>query len=121
MHGATKSKVISELFTIGSHHRNLSVILIVQNFFMRGAESRNISLNTQYLVCFKNPREKLIATNIARQMFPTEIKRFQSIYEDATKEPHSYLFFDLKPFTPEKLRLLTGVLGEKEYMTAYML
>lgn len=33
MHAATKRQVISDLFTKGSHHRNISVILLVQNFF----------------------------------------------------------------------------------------
>ena len=41
MSESANSKIISELFTKGSHHRNLSVILIVQNFFTRGKESRN--------------------------------------------------------------------------------
>ena len=40
---SANSKMISEIFTKGSHHRNLSIILIVQNLFMRGTESRNIS------------------------------------------------------------------------------
>lgn len=113
------SKVVSEIFTKGSHHRNLSIILLVQNFFMRGKESRNISLNSQYIVLFKNPRDQSIATNIARQMFPTKIKKFQAIYEDATRDPFSYLFIDLKPDTPSNLRLLTSIMREKGYMIAY--
>lgn len=112
MHEASNQSFVSDLFTKGSHHRNISVILITQNFFMRGKESRNISLNSQYVVCFKNPRDKSIVTNIGRQMFPTKIKKFQSIYEDATQTPYSYIFIDLKPDTPEKTRLLTNVFNE---------
>lgn len=109
MHESASSKVVSELFTKGSHHRNLSIILIVQNLFVRGNESRNISLNSQYLVLFKNPRDQSIATSLARQMFPNRVRKFQKIFEDATKKSYSYLFIDLKPETPNEVRLLTNV------------
>ncbi len=33
---------VSDLFTKGSHHRNISVILILQNLFYRGKEMRTI-------------------------------------------------------------------------------
>ena len=120
MQESTNSKVISELFTKGSHHRNLSVILLVQNFFTRGKESRNISLNAQYLVIFKNPRDQSIISNIARQMMPGKTKKLQSIYEDATTKPYSYLFVDLKPETPAETRFLSNVLDEEPYITTYL-
>lgn len=120
MFESTNSKVISELFTKGSHHRNLSVILLVQNFFTRGKESRNISLNSQYVVYFKNPRDQSMITNIGRQILPGKVKKLQDIYEDATRKPYSYLFFDLKPDTPIETRFLTNVLDEEPYITAYL-
>ena len=55
---ARKDKRIVNLFTCGSHHRNLSLIYIVQELFQRGKGSRSISLNSHYLVLFKNPRDK---------------------------------------------------------------
>jgi len=39
------SKQLCELFTLGSHHRNISLILITQNLFHQGRFCRNISLN----------------------------------------------------------------------------
>lgn len=52
----TKDANMTSLFTRGSHHRNLSVIFIVQNLFHAGKETRTISLNAQYLVIYKkNP------------------------------------------------------------------
>ena len=56
---AGKDNRIVNLFTKGSHHRNLSVIYIVQNLFHQGKGNRSISLNSHYLVLFKNPRDKL--------------------------------------------------------------
>ena len=43
---AGKDKRIVNLFTRGSHHRNLGVIYIVQNLFRQGKGSRSISLNS---------------------------------------------------------------------------
>jgi len=52
---AGKDQRIIHMFTRGSQQRNLSVIYIVQNLFHKGKGSRNISLNSHYLVLFKNP------------------------------------------------------------------
>ena len=46
---------VTALFTKGSHHRNVSVVYLVQNLFHKGKDHRTISLNAQYLVLFKNP------------------------------------------------------------------
>ena len=120
MNESSNNKLISDIFTKGSHHRNISIILILQNFFTRGKEMRNITLNSQYLVLFKNPRDQSLATNIAKQMYPHRCIWFQKIYEDATSQPFSYLFIDLKPSTPNNLRLLTNILGEQKYVTVYV-
>ena len=52
------SKQLCEMFTRGSHHRNISVILITQNLFHQGRFCRDISLNAHYIVAFKNVRDK---------------------------------------------------------------
>ena len=49
---------VLNLFTKGcriitSHHKNISVIFITQNLFYKGNFSRDISLNTNYLIIFK--------------------------------------------------------------------
>jgi len=47
------SKDVCDLFTKGSHHRNISVILITQNLFHQANYFRYISLNAKYLVFLK--------------------------------------------------------------------
>ena len=54
---AGKDNRMVNLFTKGSHHRNLSVICIVQNLCYQGKGNRGISLNSHYLVVFNNPRD----------------------------------------------------------------
>ena len=72
----SKDQRIVNLFTCGSHHRNLSVIDIVQNLFHQGKGSRSISLNSHYLVLFKNPRHKLQILTLAKQMDPGQTDFF---------------------------------------------
>jgi len=52
------SKQVCDLFTIGSLHRNISVILITRNLFLQGRYCRDISLNARYMVVFINVRDK---------------------------------------------------------------
>ena len=52
------SRDVCDLFTKGSHHRNISVLLLTQNLFHQGTNCRDISLNAKYLVLLKNVRDK---------------------------------------------------------------
>ena len=105
-----KDKRISDLFTKGSHHRNLSIIYIVQNIFHQGKEMRNISLNAHYIVLFKSRRDKQQISIHARQVNPGRVQEFMRSYEDATRRPHGYLMLDLKPTTDDQQRLKTNIL-----------
>jgi hypothetical protein len=104
-----KDKRISDLFTKGSHHRNLSIICIVQNIFHQGKEMRNISLNAHYIVLFKSPRDKQQISMLARQVDPGRVQEFMRSYEDATSRPHGYLMLDLTPTTSYQDRLKTNI------------
>ncbi len=54
---ASSNKEVEKLFTVYVHHKNVSVIYILQNLFVQGKSSRTISLNTNYLVIFRNSRD----------------------------------------------------------------
>jgi hypothetical protein len=56
------SKEVCHLFTKGSNHRSISVILITQNLFHQGRYCRDITLNAKYLVLLKNVRKTQIFT-----------------------------------------------------------
>ena len=113
MSEAGDKKELSQLFTQGSHHRNLSVIYIVQNLFDQGRSMRTVSLNTQDLVIFKNPRDKKQITTLASQMYPKNGSFLTDAYLDATTEPFGYLVIDLKQDTPEEFRVRSKIfLGE---------
>ncbi len=103
-------KRLTYLFTKGSHHLNLSIIFITQNFFHKGREMREITLNAHYLLLCKNRRDLSQITHLGNQLFPRHVRYFQEVFEDATKKPFSYLFIDLRTNTPEELRLRTQIL-----------
>jgi hypothetical protein len=68
------SREVYDLFTKGSHHRHISVILITQNVFHQGRFSRDISLNAKYLVVLKNVRDKNQFAYLAKQVYPEDSK-----------------------------------------------
>jgi GTPase SAR1 family protein len=107
---------VSELFTKGSHHRNISIIHIVQNLFHQGKEHRTISLNCNYMVIFKNPRDASQINYLSKQMHPGEASYMSEVYRDATKKPYGYLLVDYKQETEENLRLRTNVLDTLQYI-----
>lgn len=105
---------VTHLFTKGSHHRDLSVIYIVQNLFGKNKEQRTISLNAHYIVLFKNPRDGSQITHLAKQMYPGRVAYMQDAFKDATKDPHGYLLVDLRQETPEQLRLRTHIFPDEQ-------
>jgi hypothetical protein len=105
MNTAGDSKVLSRLFTEGSHHRNLTVMYLVQNLFDKGKSHRNVSLNSKVMVLFKNPRDKQQVAYLGKQVFPKHKNFLLDAFEDATREPYEYLLVDLHPNTPDNLRV----------------
>ena len=100
-----ENKQILDLFTVGSHHRNLSVIFLTQNIYEKGKYSRAISINSHYLVLFNNRRDKAQIQYLARQIYPQEGKFFEEVYKDAIYRKYGHLIVDLKSTTKDLLRL----------------
>ena len=104
-----KDNRINELFTEGSHHRNMSVIAINQNLFYNKDPTQR--RNCHYLVLFNNPVDQQQVMTLARQMYPGDTQRLLRHFKAATSIPYGYLVLDLKPYTPVHLRLRTDVLA----------
>ena len=115
---AAQNDQVQALFTRG-RHLNLSVIYLAQNLFHKGKHSRDMSLNTDYMVLFKNTRDASQIMHLSRQMYPHKPKFLTWAFHDATKEPYSYLFLDLKPYTDESLRVRSNILNV-QYQTVYV-
>jgi hypothetical protein len=87
-------KNMENYFSRGSHHRNLSLIRSIQNLFHQAKGNRDITLNSHYLILFNNPRDRSQISSFARQVDPQNTPFVIEAYNDATKEPHTYLLFD---------------------------
>ena len=109
MEEVNNDKSIQNLFTKGSHHKNISVFLITQNLFAKGKFTRTINLNSHYTIIFDNPRDRSQIGHIAKQMYPNNSKFLVESYLDAIKIPHGYLFIDNKQGTPEEIRVQTKI------------
>lgn len=119
MQESSNSNQVSSLFTRG-RHMNISVIYLAQNLFHRGKHSRDISLNLDYIVMFKNVRDKLQIKSFARQMFPDNSKFLIDSYTDATKKPYGYLFLDLKPNSFDQARIRGNILENQNEIIVYI-
>jgi hypothetical protein len=105
---------VASLFAKKSHHRNISVMYIVQNLFRRGKYQRAISLNVHYTVLFKNPRDVSQIMALAHQMYPRRTQFFLKAFARATARPHGYIVIDMKQNTPDILRLRTFIFPGEE-------
>ena len=106
---------MNEIFYEGSHHRNLSVMLLCQNLYY--SKSPTQRRNSHYVILFKNPNDLQSIMTFARQMNPSKTKEFMKSYEDSTIKPHGYLLVDFKQATAENNRLQPNIFEDtlKDY------
>lgn len=100
---------IGDLFTRGSHHRNISCILITQNYFWGGASAVTVRRNTHYLVTFACKQDARQISRFGQQILPGKNKFFQEAYDDATKRPRGYLLIDMHHSCPVEYMLRTNI------------
>lgn len=101
---------VMDLFTRGSHHRNISVLFLVQNIFFGGNKFfRTISLNAHYIILTKNPRDQNQISTLAVQLKPDNSAALKSAFRDATMNPYGYLLFDTSQKCRDLLRFRTNI------------
>ena len=106
MEEASKRADVKNLFTRG-RHENVSVIFLSQNTFHQGKHFREMSLNSDYFVLFKNVRDATTIKYFARQ---TGMGDFLiKAYQDATKDVYSHFFMDMRSDTDDKLRFRSKI------------
>ena len=105
MDEATQDKRVSQLFTRGRHD-----IYLTQNLFHKNR--REISLNSNYMVIFKNPRDKTQITNLVKQFMPRKYIFLLWALEDATKLPRSYVLLNMRPETYNKLQFRAEIFSD---------
>ena len=71
-----------------------------------------MSLNSNYIVLFKNARDATQVANLARQMYPGKSTFMIEAFKNATSATYGCLLIDLKQETDDKLRLRTDIFPE---------
>ena len=94
---------IADLFTKGSHHRNISVVYLTQNLFPQGKACGDIILNIQYTAVW------CCITTLSRRIYSSTSATFMKQFERATSYLYGHLVIHLKSSTPEKDRLHTEI------------
>lgn len=101
---------VMDLFTRGSHHKNISVLFLVQNIFFGGSKLfRTISLNAHYIILTKNPRDQNQISTLAVQLNPENSSALKAAFRDATKNAYTYLLFDTSQGCNDLVRYRTNI------------
>lgn len=111
MSACEREQSIQTLFTVHSHHSNISVFILTQNLFSKGPCARTISLNCRYLIVFNNPRDGSQIRTLGSQMYPDRPTFLTSAYKDAIEsQEFGYLFIDNTQSQSAKYRVSTFIL-----------
>jgi hypothetical protein len=103
-----KSEFLDILYTRGSHHWNVSIILVTQNLFDKNIKVARI--NSHFLILMKSPQSLLQIKTLGSQLFPGKINYFMESYHDAIeKNSFGYLLINMQPNTSSELRLTTNI------------
>ena len=121
MNEISSNATTSKLFTHGRSHLGCSLVLMLQNIFPKGCQSRTISINAQYQVLFCNSRDSLQISILARQLCPLNSKSFLEIYKRATNHAYGYLFCCFTRSCPDEIRYRTNVLPNEYPSVVYQL
>ena len=91
-----KRELVTNVFVRGSHHRSISVVLILQNPFAAGL--RDVAINSQVNCIWDFPRDRSIMSNYARQVCPGKTRFLQEAYNDAvSRSDYGYLVLLFHP------------------------
>ena len=120
MSEVANSSEFTNLLTKGVHHLPFTLIYITQNIFQKGSDSKTRRLNTNYLILFKNPHDKLQIDYLGRQMFPRDKDFLASVFDHVTvTEPYSYILIDCHQSTPDEIRVRSNIIDDIKMMRAY--
>ena len=108
MQQATEGKHVAELFTKKCHHENVSVDLILQNFFYHAKERQTILRSAHYLTIFRNPLDQTVIYSLAHRIDPVHKTAVIKTFLHA-QEKYRYLFIDGKQDSVPEARFRSDI------------
>ena len=115
---SNSTQAIAKLFTVDGRHMGLSMIFLTQRMFVNNEYFRQISQNSDYFCVFKNPRNSSEIRTLAQQLTPGSLE-LVSIYQQATKEPFSYLFINLTQECDEDMKFLSDLFASNHCVKVF--
>ena len=114
------SKAMSDLFTKHSHHRNISIIFILQNLFVQGKQMRNISLNAHYIFLTKSRRDLNQVKRLGQQVFGKGQYFYDAYKKCVLDKEYGYILLDLSPNTDERFRVRSNIIPDEYPVAVYV-
>ena len=112
---------VTKLFTQLAHHKKLFIINVKQNLYHQSREARDRTLNTQYLILFKNDNDPSQITRLGTQMYPGNVEFLTRAYNEAVhSKPHGYLLIDLHVNSDNVIKLRSNVLPDESPMVTFI-
>lgn len=115
------NSVMTHFFTVLTHHYHCFTVFLCQNLFNAKNDLRTLSINTQYMVLFNNPRDKSAVAYLSKQIFPGKSNMLNKAYQMATSEkPYGYLLLDFHQKQHDKIRLRSHIFPNEKPMRTYV-
>jgi hypothetical protein len=109
---AVKSDLISQLFKVISGKKNISVILVTQNYFIQGKHSRDIRNSCNYAALFRNCCDHLLNKRVCTA-FGLKYAYLAAEKETYGSKVYPYMFIDQTQRSQlSSYRLFTDIIGK---------
>lgn len=102
-------KAINRLFTVIAHHKQCTVIILLQNLFSDDSQLKTIYKNASYLTVFNSRQTMQLLTSLQRLFFVGAQGQLKAAAEHAFKY-HNYIMLDM--ITHSSFPIKTGVLND---------
>ena len=112
------SQEMLQLFTVRSHHENISITLVLHNLFYQRKCMQTLALNCTIYIIYRVVRDSSSLITLNKQIYPGAPKFLLSAYTQATSKPYGYILLDLNQSTPEDLRVVTDIFDNE--ITVYL-
>ena len=104
--------------TVNCSHNGITMIVLLHNIFQPGL--RTLSINTHYVVLFKNKRDSLQMEMFGRRVMKDHVKFFFECYRKAVHTPYGYLFVDMHPRSDDEYVLRTQIFPNETPTIVYV-
>ena len=128
-------KYLPTVFEELTHRANTTILFVSQVMFLNSSLWRRLSLNTHYMIAFRNKRNSLQIRALASQFSQCNPRFVSNSFIDATKPKptikldendensafgYGYIILNFNPMSPEILSLVTNILPtDKDPVAVY--